>query len=220
MDAVSLTDDEVVAIAVRAGIAWPTMLPTVDVLEPEELAKAALRGDRSLVARGFMHRVGDGAVSLIPTVKDYINPILTRQPVLGVYVATEDLTYIPNGLTYVHYDTQTASEWVTDVITDGGIHHLSTTTGKEARETAMLLVQSAFENGLSGPQDDTHREVAAFLCFILSTLNGAIVLRAARNDLRLLELQSGAEFGGELKSVELQNGLDLLGQLKLARSGS
>ena len=54
-----LTDDEVVALSVRAQAPWRTPLPTVDLADQDRVLASLMRGSRSLYVRGLLDADSD-----------------------------------------------------------------------------------------------------------------------------------------------------------------
>lgn len=96
MKTITLTDDEVVAVAVAQGGAWRGPLPTVEDAESGALLAAAARGARSL-------RVRSGATgdrSLESSARELLAPGIDRLPLLLGYVANDKERTVPAGVSF------------------------------------------------------------------------------------------------------------------------
>ncbi len=116
MNTQSLTDDELVAIALSAEAAWPGPVPTVQVENPAELAVASMRGQRSLAVRGLVAEDGvlsDGLVRLRDVARSRTAQIL-------VYLG--DAAFAQASAAMLLAGFATDDGWLLDVITPSGIH--------------------------------------------------------------------------------------------------
>ena len=111
----ALTDDEVVAIALAAGSFWPSFLPTVDIDDSDELARASLRGRRSLLVRQLPEGEGEPAAD----VRLVLN-LPGRLDGVSVVVADAELNRRAEAHTSVHYPNGAA--WMLESISPLGVH--------------------------------------------------------------------------------------------------
>ena len=134
-----LTDDEVAAIAVRAGLRWPTPLPTV-APAADSLQASIHRGIRSLVVRGLD---AEGACD-------------EEALVLGAAKADSWITaYVGPGLgPAVVAGTSTFgfrvgdAHWVVDAVAPAGVHSFSTGSEDSAPNLIVALARNVFLYGI------------------------------------------------------------------------
>lgn len=79
-----LSDDELVALAVRAGGEWKAFLPTIDTSDLDALMRAQLRGERSLALRQGRLTASGSQIS-IDEVVQMIAPAITSAPTVIGY---------------------------------------------------------------------------------------------------------------------------------------
>lgn len=128
-----LSDDELVAVAMRSGRAWKASLPTVAIDDNAELIRAAARGHRSLLLRGLLgggseeeqsNRVEEvlgSAVGMLPEVIGYTAESSDLRAATGVRFAIfgDDadakvlVVTLPNGINEIsRLDRSHAQEFV------------------------------------------------------------------------------------------------------------
>lgn len=138
-ESVMLTDDEIVALSARSGAVWPTVTPTVQRTNQEELLSSVQRGIPSLVARGFLLRDLGGEVT--PELGRLIDVIWRGSPVLATFVASEDLSFDLRYVTNCFHRYEDG--WVSEVTTPMGLHYLARVERDECvRRTAAMLDQA------------------------------------------------------------------------------
>lgn len=143
---VQVSDDEVVAIAVAAGIPWEGMLPTVDSGDAASLTAAAARGQRSLLLREsstedfpLVRAAASGSVRLVAYFRD----------AHGVAAAGSVLYY-------AFQDGQ--GRWIQDVVAPLGVHYVGERELDQVLDAVSGLIDEARTNAI--PE---HREVALTL---------------------------------------------------------
>ena len=152
---VLLLDDEVVALAARAGTPWPSNTPTIDPTEEGGVRTAAFRGVTSLVMRSLVDRSTDG--TLVEPLRSLSAVILTGRPVFGTFTALDDGRLVPFfGSTAVY---EADGSWVTESITPTGVHYLLPTD----REQCVAQASDLIERAVAGAEDV---DELAFLCFV------------------------------------------------------
>jgi len=138
-------DDEVVAIALKAGRVWPSVLPTLLRADAHVKDGALERGLRSLRLRGQLGPRPEDP--LLAPLQEHVDVVLRGRPVLSTYLGMSlrvDLRFSST----VHHRVGTS--WLSEVITPLGAHYLLPTTGEECRERVADLFESVRKDGL-GP---------------------------------------------------------------------
>lgn len=144
-----LTDDELVAIAAADDGTWPTAVPTVDVDNDIDVARAILRGRRSLGVRELLspdRAVDDDSVILA-------RDVLRADPPLIAYLAHDRQVarMAGNGFAAAR---RSDDSWVTDVTAITGVHNLAVTDGQTVVVLLEALATKVFTEGaLAGPND-------------------------------------------------------------------
>ena len=142
---VYLTDDEVVALGVRARLPWPSIVPTVITTDVQEVGRAAERGTRSLMARGLL--AVDGVDRLHPALGKLLSPVLGGQMYAAAYATDGDAAYVPGTVMAFTYFEGAGS--VTELTGPGGIRCLQS-EGPEGADTRLLeVIEHCFESGAS-----------------------------------------------------------------------
>lgn len=160
-DGVAITDDEAMALAVRAATAWPTALPSLIGGDEEQYRESVKRGARSLLVRSLL-TTEDGD-RLEPSFQALIDPILDGVGALGTYLADRNLLYLPEWISTAHYRVGGA-EYITEVTTPAGVHHLRTRDSGSAHAGTLRLLDAAVVSKLRG-RDAGDRD-PAFLCIV------------------------------------------------------
>jgi hypothetical protein len=143
---VQVSDDEVVAIAVAAGIPWDGMLPTVDTGDAASLTAAAARGERSLLLREtstedfpLVRAAASGSVRLVAYFRDSNGE-----------AAPGSVLY------YAFQDGQ--GRWIQDVVAPLGVHYVGERDLDQVVDAVLGLIDEARTNAI--PE---HPEVALTL---------------------------------------------------------
>lgn len=140
----TLTDDEVVAVAIAERTYFIGDLPTVEADSEQDLLRAALRGRRSLIARGWIGDGGDLAEELAP-VRDAVG----ASGFVNVFIGNDELSRLDWGLAASIYPH--AAGWVIDGVDGAGLHRLARTSKREACDALNALVSAAFAGGDEQP---------------------------------------------------------------------
>jgi hypothetical protein len=138
-------DDEIVAIALKAGRVWPSVLPTLLRADAHVKDGALDRGLRSLRLRGQLGPRPEDP--LLAPLEEHVDVVLRGRPVLSTYLGMSlrvDLRFSST----VHHRAGTS--WLSEVITPLGAHYLLPTTGEECRQRVADLFESVRKDGL-GP---------------------------------------------------------------------
>lgn len=116
----TLTDDELLAVVLGGDgteqVLTPRLLPSVDVQNPEAVASAALRGQRSLAVRGLV----DAGGTLAPGLLALAATLRSVRPAVALYLGDDDLvmrTFV--GSVFWRRD---ADRWTRHMISAVGAH--------------------------------------------------------------------------------------------------
>jgi hypothetical protein len=173
---VVLTDDEVLALATRAGVGWPSASPTVDVADSGALSAAVQRGVRSLIVRELLGVGGED--HLADPVDRVVGPLLGGTPILGIYPATDQLRYVSVGVATAYYQGDEAI-WVSELITGAGVHYLKLKDPSDCRQAGRQLLQQAVETGWPG-NPEALGSVPTILCGVGQPTETSVRVVAAR----------------------------------------
>ncbi len=134
-ESVALTDDEVVALALGLGRAWPASVPTVDLDDVDAVRAAGLRGERSLFVRGLVD--GDGGIdpALVPILE-----LCGAEKRLTIVVIGADLAPVPTAFVTVHYRFEEA--WWLESISPVGVHEFVAADVAEHRAYVLGFLES------------------------------------------------------------------------------
>ena len=138
---IALTDDEVLALASRADLGWPSVTPTVDTTDRGLVEAAVRRGARSLIVRNLLGIGGED--QLDPRVALLADPVLRGERLFGTYPASGDLTYLPIGVSTACYRAD--DMWVGEIVTAVGVHYLSQTDDSTWQEVVIGLLSELYD---------------------------------------------------------------------------
>lgn len=148
---IALTDDEIVAICHAVQGTWTRQLPTVQVGDTTELARAAVRGYRSLEVRGLMEPGNPGEEML-----GKVMALVGQRPHVTVHPVDETVTTVEPweelsifGEVFIEADAQpserSAAESSVVVFTNAtGVNLFTTSTPTEVKD---LLVETCEKAG-------------------------------------------------------------------------
>lgn len=139
-----LSDDEVVAAAVRLGRDWRVSLPTVIVEDPADLLRAAARGHRSLYLRGML--IGAGNTELAPEVSTLLAQAAGRLPEHLGYAAQSVDPYVVAGLRFAVFESASGNK-ILVVTLPNGINEISEVRPERAREFVTAFAGAPLEGG-------------------------------------------------------------------------
>lgn len=131
-----LTDDEVVSLAVDSGRPWVGVLPTVDQLDAEELARAAIRGQRSLHVRELID-----AQQLAR-----LNSILACGVRVAAYVQDFAGDMVAGSFAVYAFGPADGGDWVRDAVTPVGVHYLAEVSPDDVVGTIASMVSDASDH--------------------------------------------------------------------------
>jgi hypothetical protein len=143
----ALTDDEVVALAVRSGTPWPAAVPTVNRLSKAAVETAVNRGVRSLMARQLLG-VG-GADETAEILGALVRQVSVGNARLGAYFGDSRFAYCPSTLAWAYY-AGPGGAWLTETVTPLGIHYLVPGFPGVALEEVRALVAEVYIHGVRG----------------------------------------------------------------------
>lgn len=144
-----LTDDELVALAAADDAMWPAAVPTVDVDNDTDMARAILRGRRSLGIRELVSPDQTGDDDSVTLARDLVR----ADPPLFAYLARDGQVARMAGNGFAAARRADGS-WVTDVTAIAGVHNLAVADGETVVALLAELVAKVFADGaLGGPND-------------------------------------------------------------------
>lgn len=147
---VLLTDDEVVAISVRNGVAWPSPLPTIELSE-DGLSRSERSGLRSLAVRGFLD-VSQDSPTIDAEVAQTVLLASKAARWTAAYVAAIDApTVLAGDSTYLY---EAESESLLDAVSAAGVHQFTSTSADDARALFVALAKNVFTFGVRGDSTD------------------------------------------------------------------
>ncbi|WP_396910866.1 hypothetical protein [Mycolicibacterium sp.] len=137
-----LTDDEIVALCAADGRPWPVGLATVEPTT-SELARAGMRGMRSLMVRRLAHRDADQpGMRPHEMIADDVAAFLSATDRVGAYVAPASDHAVLGGASVTA--ARTDHGWVVDTATAAGVHALRSATAGEAADAVLTLAEQAY----------------------------------------------------------------------------
>ncbi len=137
----SLTDDEIIAVSIDGGVAWP--LPFITVAsEVGAMSSARLRGIRSLAVRGLI-------VDAAPTedLSSIVKAAATASRWYAAFGVDGDGSPLVGTSTYV-LDCNDGSA-VIDFVSKDGIHRLSSSNIADANQLLVALAKNVFDFGFT-----------------------------------------------------------------------
>ncbi|PQE00382.1 hypothetical protein CYL16_12235 [Mycobacterium sp. EPG1] len=153
-ESVLLTDDEIVALCAIDGRPWPLGLITVEAAAVE-VARAGMRGMRSLMIREYVREVNGSAPEMNAVIAQFITTFLTSPNRVGVYVApvTDPATLGGASVTAA----SSPDGWVVDSATAAGVHAIRAVSPHEALEAVSTLIVQAQSGTLFAEEADPAR---------------------------------------------------------------
>lgn len=163
-----LTDDEVVALAVDREMLWPAGTPTVDPESREQVAGAAFRGDRSLLARALL-RSGNSS-SPAELIGDHVRDAPGS---IVAYIGDGRFARVSWGIASAHYPVP--SGWLLETVSAAGLHRFSVEPLPDHCRYLEALLSGARDSGPDGGDGD--EQVCILALGGLRTLRLAIARR-------------------------------------------
>lgn len=188
MNSVALSDDEAVYLAVRRSTMWPAPLPTIDVELADDMKAAELRGARSLAIRGLLLATAAPEGGVSASLAAFIAPITARRVALGCFVARDDMSYVANGLTVFHYATDDPGMWLSEVVSRGGVHFVSTVEARAATQLVSALLETTHARGLLAPPQPGENPDPQTMCCIGHAGDANYLLKVSLGDMSLLQV--------------------------------
>lgn len=171
---VLLTDDEVVALALRSGTIWRAPLPTVGDSE-EELTRAAARGWRALLVRELVVDRDNAAPELHDVLAAQEAKIIAR-----TFVA--DGNGVPlDGASWSTYYQLSGSQALIEVISSEGVHSFTSASLDQCSTLIGAAVEAVRSAGLPEAA-----ESAARFC-VIAPGQPARVLTVSKGAMQLTE---------------------------------
>jgi hypothetical protein len=193
---IALTDDEVLALAARAGRTWPTVLPTIDLGSDEGVQSAATRGARSLVARTLLvTESSDDSGGLPRQLEEMIEPILFGRRIIGTYVGSSNFRLDSSQPSIACYDPG-HDQWVSEVTSAVGIHYLRTAPSDGCVARVLAMITKVFEEGIPEVSGDS---AGRSLCVVSTNLGEASrMIAVSKNEMKALRMSSDPELTEEI----------------------
>jgi len=165
-----LTDDEIVAICAADGRPWPIGLATVEPTV-EELARAGMRGMRSLMVRRLAGSDADkpGVRPHAMIARD-VAAFLDATDRVGAYIAPASDHSVLGGAAVTA--ARTPRGWVVDTATAAGVHALRVASSDEATNAVLELAEKAY----SGELFANETEASNWVCVVRYGSEGQNVL--------------------------------------------
>ena len=144
----TLTDDEIAAIAVSVRSPWPMPLPTIEST-PNAIAAASLRGLRSLAVRGLIE--GSDEYTIAPLIREALSVVQPTSGRFTTYVAERSAPSTLVGSIAVAYLAEDdGGRAIVEFVSPAGVHDLVPGSNDEARSLIVQLVQNTFDQGFRG----------------------------------------------------------------------
>jgi hypothetical protein len=138
---ISLTDDELAAVAVDAGGMWRGALPTLATDDTADLEAGVTRGLRSLVARRLVSvGVAEGGT---PGALEAVRNAAGSAPAVVVYAASAGSLVVPRGTVVSVFAVRDSADYLIDVCLPGGIHDLVVRPREQAQQLVTGMVAAA-----------------------------------------------------------------------------
>ncbi|MEA5456400.1 hypothetical protein SPF06_16825 [Sinomonas sp. JGH33] len=143
-----LTDDEIVAVAMRWGRDWKASLPTLALDDDAELIRASARGHRSLFVRGLLG--GPNNEELSNQVEQALGSAVGTLPELIGYAANSEDLRAATGLRFALFSTD-AGEKVLVVTLPNGINEISRVSPADAQDFISTFAAGPGKVGAGSP---------------------------------------------------------------------
>lgn len=145
-----LTDDEALALASLSGRPWPSVLPTVDVASPDEVARAIRSGTRSLAVRGLVTAPAEGELAgdFHADVRPLVAAIAEGRTVVVLQQAQCAPPHRAGGVVVLASHDAAASQTLLDVVSPAGVHEVAEAPADLAREALARQLRAAFDDGV------------------------------------------------------------------------
>lgn len=175
----TLTDDEVVAIAIAGNTFYAGDLPTVDAGSEEGLLQASLRGRRSLVARDWIDESG----ALAPELGLAVDTAGSER-FINVFLGDEELSRIDWSLATSLYAR--GADWVIEAVDGIGLHRFAAVAESDAHAALHALAAGAYADAAEHAAPD-----GAWLMVSVPQPDGGQVLAARPGTYRTATIDAG-----------------------------
>jgi hypothetical protein len=139
-----LTDDEIVALSVNVGKAWPLSLPTIPTKDLPNLQASNNRGIRSLAVRGLATVAPQDGLTMDHGLLDLASRAIGASEYLAAYVANQESPGVPAGSSVTVYFAQGGGPAVVDSVTVSGVHALRAESPADGRAAVEGFAENAF----------------------------------------------------------------------------
>ncbi len=139
-----LTDDEIVALSVNVGKAWPLSLPTIPTKDLPNLQASNNRGIRSLAVRGLATVAPQDGLILDQGLLALTSRAIGANGYLAAYVADKESPGVPAGSSVTVYFAHDDGPAVVDSVTVSGVHALRAASSAEGRTAVSQFAEKAF----------------------------------------------------------------------------
>lgn len=191
---VTLTDDEIVALAIVQESAWPVPLLTVET-DTEPLGRAANRGMRSLVARGLVSSGKDAPV-IDETIDELITTVLSATSWMAAYATSKTEPGPVMGTATFVFDGPKGA--VVDMQTPEGLHGISRTDLVTGRALLIALSRNVFRQGFRGGDEEAVLLLGASGGSVwLAMTKGAVTTGSIGTDGLFVAESNGTDFDAE-----------------------
>jgi len=157
----TLTDDEAAALAVAANGAWRTPLPTVDMVSEADMARAILRGRRSLVVRDLATPEGAATGEAAEVLKR-----LGTGPRAMFILVDEAGVWVPAGLTLYLYGASVDDVELSHVVSAVGVHYFRVLPPRRQWLALTELAEAVFADGFTAAAAGAQQPAAALLTVV------------------------------------------------------
>jgi hypothetical protein len=171
----TLTDDEVAALAMSLQDLLRAPLPTVDRTSRDNLARAVYRGRRSLVVRDLADSEGTPIGATAEVAKRL------GAGLRAFFLFADDAgNWVPNGVTIYLYGPVLDAIEVSQTVADAGVHYFRLAPPPGQWQALTMLAQSIHADGFTDPagHHDGARPAAALLHVVRP--DGIRFIRVAR----------------------------------------
>ncbi|WP_208029070.1 hypothetical protein [Rhabdothermincola sediminis] len=167
----TLTDDEVIALAALSSMPWPGGAPTVEADE-ESVSFAVFRGCRSLIARGY----DPGALSDVPELA-IAWEALAAPARITLYLGDDEYRRATWGFASVHHRSETS--WIIETVNVIGVHRFARATAADNRQFLESLIKAARRHAPTPERED---DTPVWLCALASGPTGKTLVAARRDE--------------------------------------
>jgi hypothetical protein len=157
----ALTDDEAAVIAVHAGGAWRTPLPTVDETSEADLAAAILRGRRSLAVRDLAQPDGTAKAEAAQVLA-----ALGTGPCAAFMLVDANDGWFAAGLTVYLYGAVPDQADLSHVVAAGGVHYFRLKPAEGQWLALTELAEAVFDDGFAENGNGAPPPAAALLSVV------------------------------------------------------